>query len=229
MADRQHAGAKVKVLSFVCGDESQFFERVQTAPRGGAWNSGAMTNLRDRHPALLIRQREQYRESSCQPGDEIGIPGKVRDRLGGERIGIEQRPRSGRRVASIRAERSHDLHEIRRVQPLYPTARGSHKTVSGTKEIIARTTIAANMNGPASRTIAISGCLVMFAMTNSNNPKGGVNSPIMTLTTTTTPKWTRSRPNALAVGIMIGTITRSIVVPSRRHPRTNRIALTRRR
>ena len=42
-------------------------------------------------------------------------------------------------------------------------------------------------------------------------PNGGVSSPIMTLTTTTTPKCTVSMPSALAVGIRMGTMTRRIV------------------
>ena len=53
------------------------------------------------------------------------------------------------------------------------------------------------MKGVASRTIDIRGFLVMFATTKSNSPNGGVSRPIMILTTTTTPKWTRSMPSAL--------------------------------
>src|SRR6185312_10021862 len=122
--------------------------------------------------------------------------------------------------------RTRGSHAPRRAHPLYPMTRGSQRTVSGANEMIASTTIDAAMKGAASRTIAISVWRVMLATTKSRSPKGGVSRPIMMLTTTTTPKCTRSMPSAFAGGIRIGTMTSRIVVPSRRQPSASRMPLT---
>ena len=63
-------------------------------------------------------------------------------------------------------------------------------------------------------------------MTNSKIPYGGVIKPIIELTTTSTPKCTRSIPSASQVGMNNGTITRMIVVASRMQPNSRISTLT---
>ena len=67
---------------------------------------------------------------------------------------------------------------------------------------------------------------VSALVTNSSMPNGGVISPIIMLTTTTTPKWTRSMPSSLAAGSSIGTNTSSITETSRKQPSTRNTTLT---
>ncbi len=55
---------------------------------------------------------------------------------------------------------------------------------------------------------------------------GGVTSPIIRLTTTTSPKWTMSMPSAFAAGMKIGTTTSRMVLASSRQPRKSSTPLT---
>jgi hypothetical protein len=66
--------------------------------------------------------------------------------------------------------------------------RGSQRTTSGTKVMRASTAIITHKNGGTSRTISLSGTSAMRVMMKSNRPQGGMMSPIMILTTTTTPR-----------------------------------------
>ena len=63
-------------------------------------------------------------------------------------------------------------------------------------------------------------------MMKRRRPYGGVIKPIMMLTTTTTPKCTRSMPSAWAVGMKTGTMIRRIAVPSSTQPSRSRSTLT---
>ena len=67
--------------------------------------------------------------------------------------------------------------------------------------------------------ISFIGIPVTALITKSKIPYGGVIKPIMELTTTNTPKCTRSMPSALQAGIKSGTITKMIVVASKKQPK----------
>ena len=67
--------------------------------------------------------------------------------------------------------------------------------------------------------ISFMGIPVTALITKSKIPYGGVIKPIIELTTTNTPKCTRSIPSALQAGIKSGTITKMIVVASKKQPK----------
>src|SRR5438094_52933 len=90
MADRQHAWPQIEMLRVVRCHEPKLLERMQAAPCRGTRNAGPMTDLCDRHPALLVRQREQHSQPACERGHEIGIVREACDRLCGHHIGIEE-------------------------------------------------------------------------------------------------------------------------------------------
>jgi hypothetical protein len=54
--------------------------------------------------------------------------------------------------------------------------------------------------------------------TNSTVPSGGCRSPIMRLSTITRPKWTRSMPRVLQIGMRMGTSRVIAATGSRKHP-----------
>ena len=82
------------------------------------------------------------------------------------------------------------------------------------------------MNSQASRIMPLSDTPASALMTNSSMPKGGVTSPIIMLTASTTPRWTRSTPSSLAVGSKMGTSTSSMMEVSRKQPSTRNSTLT---
>ena len=69
--------------------------------------------------------------------------------------------------------------------------------------------------------ISLMGIPVTALITKSKIPYGGVIKPIIELTTTNTPKCTRSIPSALQAGINSGTITSMMVVASKKQPKIN--------
>ena len=87
-----------------------------------------------------------------------------------------------------------------------------------------RATMRIPRNGQISRIISFNGIWLTALITNNKIPYGGVIKPIIELTTIRTPKWIRSIPNALQVGMNSGTITRIMTVASSTQPskRTSR-------
>jgi len=79
--------------------------------------------------------------------------------------------------------------------------------------------------GNISRIISFSGVPVSPDTVKSSMPYGGVESPIMRFSTMTTPKWTRSIPNWLRIGIMIGVNMSCMGVVSRKQPRISKAML----
>ena len=110
MAERQHARPQVEPPRVVGRDEAELRQRVQAAPRRRARNARPMADLRDRHPALLVREGQHHGQSPCQRGDEIGVVAELRDGLGDElrRIG---RPRRRRQIGDL-DEWFHRLKDI---------------------------------------------------------------------------------------------------------------------
>ena len=110
MAERQHARSQVEPARVVGRDEAELRQRVQAASRRRARNTRPMADLRDRHPALLVRKGQHHGESSRQRRDKIGVVAKLRDGLGDELRRI-RRPRRRRHMGELH-EWLHRLKDI---------------------------------------------------------------------------------------------------------------------
>ena len=84
---------------------------------------------------------------------------------------------------------------------------GSHITIFGIYVIAKSSSIMTPIIGISSRMTPLIFALPKPDTINSNIPKGGVESPIIIFKQITTPKWTKSMPNAFTRGITIGTKT----------------------
>ena len=91
---------------------------------------------------------------------------------------------------------------------------------SGNKIIIIKAKINTPINIQISEIISFNEIPVTAFITNNKIPYGGVINPIIEFTTTKTPKWIKSTPKALHTGINNGTITKIIVVASKKHPKS---------
>ena len=90
VAERQHARAQVVAARVVGTDEAELRERVKAPPRGRAGDPREMRDLRDRHPAALVRERQHHGEAAGERGDEVAVLAQPVDGLRRQRVMVDR-------------------------------------------------------------------------------------------------------------------------------------------